>query len=244
MAVSQSSSARSATTSSGELNLMNSSGVKNLITGSDGFSVWGFIECVPCRRPWIWLVVGQCVRTAARVWRAPLDAAISASLYRLRQSTVRGEIRATHDDILPCLSPHFSLGLRDGRSFDHRTICPKTCLENLRLGWGRRCRRLFLCLCHALPGPASRQPLIVSNRPHRLTLVRADLHENPNRSAKKKIFAGWAVPPYEDWGIGFSSRSDDQLFDLSRVSRALLLFLCVAPLVGVVVCAAPVRLSP
>jgi len=130
--------------------------------------------------------VGQCVRTATRVWRAPLDVAISASLYRLRQSTVRGEIRATHYDILPCLSPHFSLSLRDGRPFGHRTICPKTCLKIC--GWDgfEGVAGFFFVFAMRSPGPASRQPLIVSNRLHRLTLVRADLHENPNRSAKEE----------------------------------------------------------
>jgi hypothetical protein len=44
----------------------------------------------------------------------------------------------------------------------------------------------FFVFAMRSPGPASRQPLIVSNRPHRLTLVRADLHENPNRSAKEE----------------------------------------------------------
>ena len=52
------------------------------------------------------------------------------------------------------------------------------------------------------PGPASRQPLIVSNRPYRLTRVRADLHENPNRSAKE-----------ESVGAGFQC----QLLPRSRV---------------------------
>ena len=43
----------------------------------------------------------------------------------------------------------------------------------------------FFVFAMRSPGPASRQPLIVSNRPHRLTLVHADLHESPNRSAKE-----------------------------------------------------------
>src|SRR3954454_17651699 len=114
-ASSQSSLARSASPSSGELNRRYSSGVKNFIAPSEGFSVWGLIEGVPLWWPRVGLAVRQRVGAQVSVRGGEDPTSVRVLLYRLGEGAVRRQMGPAHDHVPASPSQFLRLGLGDCR---------------------------------------------------------------------------------------------------------------------------------
>jgi hypothetical protein len=132
--------------------------------------------------------MGQCVRTAARVRRASPDGPIRGPFYDNGQAPVGRDVRSTHDNILSCPPPGFGLGVRNDRSFDHRTACTEALASKISGGDGGAGDVAFFRL--DMPYPKA--------KPRTLSLYQAALRR-PRSPAQCRTSAGASTTSAATW---------------------------------------------